>query len=221
MPRQPHPGLPLLQSVSDTFGLPIALFYRAVVDVLVDDEEQGEETAAELSGNTMTLTLATPVAQGQTVQVAYNNIFARDAAGLFVEEASHHLPTFPGQDVTNTSTVASDEVTDSTNLVLSQRHLEIDEGSTATFAIALSSQPTADVTVTTSSYPEGDLTTSPASLTFTTENCGTAQTVTLASAEDEDYLNDWARLTYTAAGRGYDDESAGIRVLNAENDTEE
>ena len=169
----------------------------------------------------MTLTLATPVAQGQTVQFAYNNIFARDAVGVFVEEASHHLPTFPGQDVTNTSTVASDEVTDSTNPVLSQRHLERDEGSTATFAIALSSQPTAVVTVTTSSYPEGDLTTSPVSLTFTTANWDTAQTVTLASAEEEDHLNDWARLTYTTAGRGYDDESAGIRVLNADNDTEE
>ena len=56
VPRQPHPGSPLLQWVSDTFGLPIALFYRAVVDLLVDDEEQGEETAAELSGNTLTLT---------------------------------------------------------------------------------------------------------------------------------------------------------------------
>ena len=56
VPRQPHPGPPLLQWVNDTFGLPIALFYRAVVDLLVDDEEQGEETAAELSGNTLTLT---------------------------------------------------------------------------------------------------------------------------------------------------------------------
>ena len=77
------------------------------------------------------------------------------------------------------------------------------------------------MSVTTSSYPEGDLTTSPASLTFTTENWDTTQTVTLASAEDEDYLNGWARLTYTAAGGGYDDESAGIRALNADNDTEE
>ena len=105
--------------------------------------------------------------------------------------------------------------------MLSQRHLEIDDGSTATFAIALSSRPTADVTVTTSSYPEGDLTTSPAILTFTPANWDTAQTVTLASAEDEDHLNDWARLTYTASGGGYDDESAGIRVLNADSDTEE
>ena len=87
--------------------------------------------------------------------------------------------------------------------------------------IALLSQPTADVSVTTSSYLEGELTTSPASLTFTTENWDTAQTVTLASAEEEDHLNDWARLTYTASGGGYDDESAGIRALNADNDTEE
>ena len=105
--------------------------------------------------------------------------------------------------------------------MLSQRNLEIDEGSTATFAIEPSSQPTADVTVTTSSHPEGELTTSPASLTFTTENWDKAQTVTLASGKEEDHLNDWARLTYTAAGGGYDDESAGIRVLNADNDTEE
>lgn len=57
-------------------------------------------------------------------------------------------------------------------------------GGTATFTVVLGSQPTADVTIGLSSSNTAEGTVSPPSLTFTTGNWATPQTVTVAGAND-------------------------------------
>ena len=57
-------------------------------------------------------------------------------------------------------------------------------GGTATFSVALNSQPTADVTITLASNDLGEGTTNVASLTFTAANWNVAQVVTVTGVDD-------------------------------------
>ena len=57
-------------------------------------------------------------------------------------------------------------------------------GGTATFTVALTSKPTADVTIALSSSDATEGTVAPASLTFTSANWNTAQTVTVTGVDD-------------------------------------
>ena len=76
-----------------------------------------------------------------------------------------------------------------------------ENGDTATFTIRLKTQPTSDVTLTPSSSDTDEGTISPASVTFTSENWNTAQTLTLAGVDDsledgpQNYRITWATPT--------------------------
>ncbi len=76
--------------------------------------------------------------------------------------------------------------------------LNIAQGTTGTFTLALSQAPTANVTVTVSGSGNAGLTASPASLTFTPANFATAQTVTVTAN-----ATGTGTTTFTAAGGGY------------------
>ena len=58
-------------------------------------------------------------------------------------------------------------------------------GRTDRFTVVLTSEPTADVTIAVSSSDTGEATVSPASLTFTSRNWQTAQTVTVTGVDDD------------------------------------
>lgn len=209
----------LLSSLSSLFDVTLDLFFRAVLDVVVDDDEFTEETGATLDGNTIVLSLGYSITEGQDVEVTYNNNFASDSKGLFRDEAGNTLALFSDESVTNNSTV-EDAASDTTNLVLNKSELKFVEGSSGTVTIKLSSAPTDDVTVTPSAYPTSNVTFSADTFTFTTANWNTAQTLTVNVASDDNSVNGWHRVTLTAAGGGYDNESSGLRVLATDSDPE-
>jgi hypothetical protein len=80
--------------------------------------------------------------------------------------------------------------------------LTVGEGASKTFTVALSSAPSASTTVniTKVSGGDADLTASPTSLTFTTSNWATAQTVTVTAAQDTDSTAGTASFTVAATG---------------------
>ena len=77
---------------------------------------------------------------------------------------------------------------DRTGVHVSKTSLTVREEDTAgnSYTVALSKQPTADVTVTVAGHAGTDVTPSPATLTFTSLNWATAQTVTVTAANDAD-----------------------------------
>jgi glucose/arabinose dehydrogenase len=87
-------------------------------------------------------------------------------------------------------------------LVLSMNALTINEGASGTFTVALAAQPTATTTVNVArSGGDMDITVSSGTtLTFTPSTYATAQTVTIAAAEDPDAINDTATISVTASG---------------------
>ena len=89
---------------------------------------------------------------------------------------------------------------------------------TATYAVALTAQPSGTVTVALSSNDAGlefDADAAPgdqASLTFDAANWNAAQTVTARAAADADAATEEATLLHSAAGGGYDGVLAGYAV---------
>ncbi|MGW0191878.1 glycoside hydrolase family 6 protein [Nonomuraea sp. NPDC003201] len=88
------------------------------------------------------------------------------------------------------------------SVVTSASSVAVNEGGTATFTARLSSAPSANVTVTTTrTSGDTDLSVSSGgSLTFTPSNWNTAQTVTLAAAQDSDTTAGTASFTVGGTG---------------------
>ena len=63
--------------------------------------------------------------------------------------------------------------------------------------MALDSEPTGSVTVTLGGIAETDLTLDKTSLTFTDQNWGVEQEVTVTAEHDDDAVDDTATLTHT------------------------
>ena len=183
------------------FGVQTSLLQSLTLDVRVDGELAARSDAA-VSGDTVTLTMAEPVTQGQTVAVSYDNLFVETGESILEDLYGNNLLTFTGQAATNGSTLADVERPDG-GLALSRTDLKIDEGESGTYTVALASQPAGDVTVEISQRPTGRATVSPASLTFTADNWNTPQTVTITSTEDANYVDRWVLLRHVATGDDY------------------
>jgi hypothetical protein len=100
---------------------------------------------------------------------------------------------------------------------LSVSSLTVPEGGNATFTVALRVQPAATTTITVA-RTDGDASitvSSGATLTFTTANWSTPQTVTLTAAQDGDVVKGTASITVTAAGLG----SRTLCAIEADDDT--
>ena len=105
--------------------------------------------------------------------------------------------------VTVDDTYTAPVVINGAALVLSPASLGLTEGGSTNYSVALAALPTAEVTVTITGHVGTDLTLDETSLTFTTSNWSTAQTVRVTAGEDDDAENDEETLTHTASGGGY------------------
>ena len=83
----------------------------------------------------------------------------------------------------------------------------VTEGSTNTYTLVLTSQPTAAVTVALSSSNANAVTVSPASLMFSTSNWNMAQTVTVTAVEETggnaNTMHETVSISYTVSGGDY------------------
>ena len=109
---------------------------------------------------------------------------------------------------------------DGKGIVLSPTSLGVTEGGSATYTVALASQPTADVAVTITGHSGTDLRLNRTSLTFTTSDWNREQSVMASAVEDSDSNNDSATLTHTANGGGYTGVTAALAVTVTDNDSQ-
>ena len=108
--------------------------------------------------------------------------------------------------------VVQNAAAQSASLVLSPTSLDVSEAASASYTVKLATLPTADVTVSIGGTANTDLSLNKTSLTFTTSNWDTTQSVRVSAAQDSDALNDTATLTHTATGGGYGAVSADLAV---------
>jgi endoglucanase len=99
------------------------------------------------------------------------------------------------------ATVTATEVTGTTSggsITATPTSLNVTQGSTGTFTLALSSAPASNVTVSVAASGNAGLTGAPVSLTFTPSNFATAQTVTVTANS-----SGTGATTFTATAAGY------------------
>ena len=213
-------GPPAIVSVlASQYNIPLSLFYRAVISVSIDGYPN-LATGASLDGNELTLRIETPsISHGQAVKVSYDNVFAKNAPGLFVDDAGDVLASFGEQNVTNNTRGAASTFVQGP--VISTTELTIDEGGTDTVNVRLPSEP--EETTTVDVYAAiGSLDISPESITFTTDNWDTDQSVTVTGREDDDTHTNWdvvvVRIKGVSLASSYD---TFVRVVIEDDDEEE
>ena len=108
---------------------------------------------------------------------------------------------------------------DARGVTVTPTELTVIEGSSASYTVVLTSQPTADVKVAVT-LPEGtDLSISSTSLTFAAGTWNATQTVTVSAAEDADAVADEAvKIGHSATGGDYGTETADVVVTITEKD---
>ena len=88
----------------------------------------------------------------------------------------------------------------------SESVLQVSEGESGTYEVALRSRPDDTVTVNITGHEGTDVSVNPASLAFTVDDWSTARTVTVGVAADEDTVSDAAvTLVHQPSGGGFDD----------------
>ena len=114
-------------------------------------------------------------------------------------------------------TVTDDETA---SIVLSATELEPVEGDSSgrSYSVRLSHVPTATTTVTVRGHAGTDLSLDRTSLTFTSSNWNTAQTVTVTASHDDDAVTDRVTLTHTAAGEEYEGLTKALEVTVIEDE---
>ena len=96
------------------------------------------------------------------------------------------------------------------------RVLEVAAGSSASYTVALASEPTGPVTVTLVPSDRLAVTVNPASLTFTATSWNTAQTVTVTAAAGDGLADPVAPLSHSARDGGYDGVTGALSVAVAD-----
>ena len=148
-----------------------------------------------------------------------------DDDGESVKLGFDALPTgvTPSGTTEATVTITDD---DTAGVTLSETALTVTEQDATgdTYTVVLDTQPTADVTVTVGGHSGTDVTVSPSSgtLTFTSLNWQTAQTVTVKAGDDSGTANDMVTLTHAAASSDtayHGITVAGVAVTVNDNDT--
>jgi hypothetical protein len=109
---------------------------------------------------------------------------------------------------------------DTAGVSLSKSSLAVSEvGSTGTYEVMLTSQPTATVTIAVTSSDESEATVEPATLTFTASNWATPQQVTVTGEDDDiDDGDIEVTINHSASGGGYGGLSANVTVTVQDND---
>ena len=184
------------------------------------------DTDTGTSGNQTTLTFSSSnwaTAQTVTVAAAQDADAVNDAASIaHAVDASRSANEYDAVTIAGVAVTVTDD--DTAGVTVSETTLTVDEGGNATYTVRLNTQPTSDVVIGVTRTGSSDVTLSPATLTFTTSNWSTAQTVTVAAAQDADAVDDPAAIAHAVVAAEsadeYDNVSiAGVAVTVTDDDT--
>ena len=213
-------SLTIREGENDTYT--VALMSAPTDDVTIG---VSPGNGVSVSSNSLTFTASTwSAAQTVTVSATDNDI---DEANRTVS-VTHSVNG--GDYGTNSVTAAAVTVTvednDTRGVTVTPTSLMVNEGDSGMYTVVLTSEPTSGVTVTVvDPTAPTDVTADPASLSFSTTNWATEQTVTVSAAQDADALQDTATVTHTVVGGDYasfaassvsvtvqDDDTPGVAV---------
>ena len=193
--------------IADADGLPTTFPGNYTLQWLrVDADGVSNETPIGAGAVTYT-----PVAADQGKKLKVQVSFSDDGGG--------------SETLTSDAYPSSGTITDGSTagVTVSKSALTVTEEDSSgdSYTVVLNTQPTASVTVTVGGLGSSDLTANPASLTFTTVNWQTAQTVTVTAGSDTDLTDDTVALSHSAASSDSAYQGitiAGLTVTVTDND---
>ena len=140
-----------------------------------------------------------------------------------VKDTATLTHTASGGDYASVSNTLPVTVTDddTAGVVLSETDLTVTEGYSAgsSYTVKLATRPSGSVSVSITGHAGTDLTLDKTTLTFTTTNWGTAQTVTVKAGDDDNADNESETLTHTASGDDYVNVTKDLPVSITDDDT--
>ena len=107
-----------------------------------------------------------------------------------------------GYEVVDAALVILDN--DDRGITVSRRELTLTEGGVETYTLVLNTEPTANLTATPTVSGSPDVSFEPSTLTFTTSNWSTPQTMTVTAVEDDDASHDSTFVWHRVEGADYD-----------------
>ena len=211
--------LDVAENGSASYKVKLSVLPTASVTVTIGegagDDDDTDITVSTPSGKSLTFT-TTDWNTAQTVTLAA----AEDSNILSGSRAITHTASGAGSGYAGTTaSLTATEVDNDKGIVLSATTLSVTEGGSATYTVALSVVPTGDVTVALTATGDAGITFTPSSLTFTTNNWSTAQTVTVSAAEDANTTDETKTITHTASNGGYGSVSTATLTATADDDT--
>ena len=159
----------------------------------------GGTTGTDLSLDPDTLTFTEQnwdQPQRVTVTAEHDGDAVNEPQATLTHTASSVEDDYDGLKAADVTVTISDD--DEPGVSISKAALEIEEGDSDTYEVALDTEPAGDVTVTIGGTTGTDLSLDPASLTFTEQNWDVPQTVTVTAEHDGDAVDEAeATLTHT------------------------
>ena len=161
----------------------------------------GDATVATVTPSSLTFTTTNwNTAQTVTVSGVENDVDGEDQTIT----VSHGISGGGYGSVTVAHVTITVNDDDTPGVSVSQESLSILEGESGSYTVVLGSEPTGTVTITASSGDATVATVTPSSLTFTTSNWDTAQTVTVSGVEnDVDGEDQTITVSHGISGGGY------------------
>ena len=155
----------------------------------------------------------------QTVRVSA----AEDVDAINGSATLTHTAINSGYDRAPSSSVtATESDNDTANVTVTPTTLTVPEGSSQTYEVVLTTEPSDDVTIGVSlaTGADSDITLNTTSLTFTPDNWSTVQEVTVSAAEDADAVAGEATIEHAVSGGGYDAVTvSSVTATESDNDT--
>ena len=188
---------------------------------------------ADVANTVLSITVE-PAKSDSNAAVAYLNNGGVVYVDADTNKAGFQVELSEGANTIHVQVTAGDGTTTKTYTVVVEREaagvtvsetaLTVTEADTTgdSYTVVLDSQPTANVVVTVAGHAGTDVLPAPTTLTFTTVNWETAQTVTVTAVNDADTTNDTVSLTHSAASTDTDYDGitiAGVPVTVEDNDT--
>ncbi len=181
--------------------------------------------------------ISPPVLEGRTDRVYFGPVFnvawnqyitvtvsaAQDAdtdnesASIRFRVDPSSSPEYVSKTASIAVTITDDDTPSGTIQVTPASDLSVNEGGSANLSVSLSTAPNAPVTLSLAKT-NSDIILRPTSLTFTASDYSTAQSVSVAAAEDADTADDSDTITLSAAG-GIDAPDVTKAVTIIDNDT--
>ncbi len=159
------------------------------VDVMVT-----ESGSFATSGQTGARTVSVGTNGQGTLTVGTDDDSTDEADGTITVTITDGTDYDVGTTATATVAVADD---DDPQIVFNQKALVVMEGSSETYTVKLSSEPSSQMTVGIRIHPEGDVTVNPGQVFFGPSDWNTEKTIFITAGEDEDKVSEKIQLIHT------------------------